>query len=172
MRKSPAQRTANQEGSAAAPLQAQSAPTGSGLTLRQAAVAIACGLVCVVLVAIAIRYTEMVSGQYISNGVPPLPAFAALLVMSVSRPFLQRFAPRLAPNRAQILLIYSMLTVSVILSGLYHVRAFLPHLIAMHTRARCVHRRFVRLTLIRLSISTLFCSLCSAFLIPNAIDDS
>jgi hypothetical protein len=136
-RKSEAPRLADRGIAAAAPLavplpsEAPPAPTGSGLTLRQAVVAIACGLVCVVLVAIAIRYSEMVSGQYISNGVPPLPAFAALLVLSVSRPFLQRFAPRLAPNRAQILLIYSMLTVSVILSGLYHVRAMLPHLIAM-----------------------------------------
>lgn len=103
----------------------------SGLTSRQAVIAIAWGLVCVVGVAVAIRNTEMVSGQYISNGVPPLPAFAFLLLISVMRLFLLRCAPRFAPNRAQTLLIYSMLTVSVILSGLYHVRSLLPHLVAM-----------------------------------------
>lgn len=113
------------------PVEMQPTPIQGGLTPRQATIAILWGLVCVVLVAMAIRHTEMVSGQYISNGVPPLPAFAMLLLLSVSRLLLQNSAPRLAPNRAQILLIYSMLTVSVILSGLYHVRSLLPHLVAM-----------------------------------------
>jgi hypothetical protein len=101
------------------------------LTLRRAAPTIACGLLLIVLIAVAIRRTEMVSGQYISNGVPPLPAFAVLLILSLLRPVLQRYLPRLAPSRAQMLLLYSMLTVAVILSGLYHVRAFLPHLVAL-----------------------------------------
>ncbi len=85
----------------------------------------------IVLIAVAIRYTEMVSGQYISNGVPPTSVFAALLLLCFARALLRRIAPHLAPTRAQLLLIYSMLTVAVILSGLYHVRAFLPHLVAM-----------------------------------------
>lgn len=106
------------------------------LSPGRAASAIAFGLVMIVLIAIAIRNTEMVSGQYISNGVPPLPAFAVLLLLSLLRPLLQRSVPRLAPNRAQMFLIYSMLTVAVILSGLYHVRAFLPHLVAMQYWAK------------------------------------
>jgi hypothetical protein len=101
------------------------------MPLRHAAVAIVCGLCLIVLLAISIRYTEMVSGQYISNGVPPTSVFAVLLTLCLVRAVLRRFAPHLAPTRAQLLLIYSMLTVSVILSGLYHVRAFLPHLVAM-----------------------------------------
>ncbi|HZP82488.1 MAG TPA: DUF6785 family protein, partial [Chthonomonadaceae bacterium] len=131
MRKSEAQRVMGAASAVEGAERALPAPTGSGLTSRQATAAIAFGLVCVVLIAVAIRFTELVSGQYISNGVPPLPAFAVLLILSVSRPLLLRCAPRLAPNRAQVLLIYSMLTVSVILSGLYHVRAFLPNLVAM-----------------------------------------
>jgi len=101
------------------------------LTLRRAAIAMAIGLILIVLIAVAIRRTEMVTGRYISSGVPPLPAFATVLFLSLLRPLLRRYLPRLAPTRAQILLIYIMLTVAVILNGAYHVRAFLPHLVAM-----------------------------------------
>src|SRR6476659_6072317 len=76
------------------------------LTGRRAAAAIGVGLFLIVLTAVAIRYIEMVTGQYLSNGVPPLPAFAAVLGLSLLRPVLRRRAPRLAPTRAQILLIY------------------------------------------------------------------
>ncbi len=101
------------------------------LTSRRAAAAIAFGLLAILLINIGIRTIELVSGQYISNGVPPLPAFAAVLILSLVRPILQRRAPRLAPTRGQILLIYSMLTIAVILSGLYHVRGLLPRLVAL-----------------------------------------
>lgn len=101
------------------------------LTGRRATIAIGIGTGLIVLIAIAIRYVEMVTGQYISNGVPPLPAFAVVLVLSLLNPVLRRRFPRLAPTRAQVLLIYSMLTIAVVLSGLYHVRAFLPHLVAL-----------------------------------------
>ncbi len=125
---------------------AEQSSAESGLTTRQTVVAISWGLACVVFVAIAIRNTEMVSGQYISNGAPPLPAFALLLLMSVMRLLLQRAAPRYSPNRSQTLLIYSMLTVSVILSGLYHVRSLLPHLISMQYWGRGASPLAVRLT--------------------------
>jgi hypothetical protein len=101
------------------------------LTGRRAAIAVGVAILLIVLFAVAIRAIEMVTGQYISNGVPPLPAFAALLILSLLRPVLRRHCPRLAPTRAQILLIYCMLTIAVVLSGLYHVRAFLPHLVAL-----------------------------------------
>ena len=101
------------------------------MTWRRAAVAIAVGLALILLVALAIRYLEMVTGQYVSHGVPPLPAFAAVLVLSLLRHFLRRRFPRLAPTRGQILLIYAMLTIGVVLNGGYHVRAFLPHLTAL-----------------------------------------
>jgi len=107
------------------------APASEPLTFRQAALAVAGGLALIVLIAWLIRHTELVTGQYVSTGVPPLPAFGVLVVLSVSRPLLRRAAPRLAPSRAQILLIYAMLTVSVVLSGLYHVRGFLPELVAL-----------------------------------------
>ncbi len=101
------------------------------LTPYRAAPAIAAGLVFVVLIAFLIRHTELVKGQYVSTGVPPLPAFGVLIALSLARPLLIRFAPRFAPSRQQILLIYAMMTVSVVLSGLYHVRGFLPELVAL-----------------------------------------
>src|SRR5437899_2688761 len=98
---------------------------------RRAAAAIAASVGFILLSAFAIRNTEMVRGQYISTSVPPLPAFAVVLLLSVLRPTLQRYFPRLAPTRSQILLIYAMMSVSVILSGLYHIRPFLPELVAL-----------------------------------------
>ena len=105
-------------------------PSG-GLTARQAAIAIGVGLVLLVLCGVLIRHVELVVGNYVSNGAPPLLAFFAVLLLGSARPLLRRAAPRLVPSRAQILLIYAMLTVGVVLMGLYHIRSLLPHLIAM-----------------------------------------
>ena len=106
------------------------------MTFRRAVVALGVGTLLIVLTAIAIRHSEMVTGRYISHGVPPLPAFAAVLFLSLFRPVLRRYAPRLTPSRGQILLIYCMLATSTILSGSYHVRAFLPHLVALKYHER------------------------------------
>src|SRR4051794_11078500 len=106
-------------------------PSAEGLDARRAGIAIAVGVMLILLIALAIRFTEMVTGNYLSTGVPPLPAFAAVLVLSLVRHPLRRYWPRLAPNGAQILLIYLMLTVAIVLSGQYDVRSFLPHLVAL-----------------------------------------
>ena len=66
-----------------------------GLTFRGAAIAIGVGMLLIVLTGLAIRHSEMVTGRYISHGVPPLPAFAAVLFLSLLRPLLRRVAPRL-----------------------------------------------------------------------------
>lgn len=121
---------------ASAPDSAVPAVREEGMTFRRAAIAIAVGMALIVLTGVAIRYSEMVTGRYISHGVPPLPAFAAVLFLSLLRPLLHRHAPRLAPTRGQILLIYVMLTVATILSGSYHIRAFLPHLVALQYHER------------------------------------
>jgi hypothetical protein len=127
---SPRQNTESEISSAAAPAAEE------GLTFRGAAAALGVGTLFIVLTAIAIRHSEMVTGRYISHGVPPLSAFAAVLFLSLFRPVLQRHAPRFAPSRSQILLIYVMLATSTILSGSYHVRAFLPHLVALQYHER------------------------------------
>jgi hypothetical protein len=91
-------------------------------------------------VSLAVRHTELVTGRYISSGVPPIPAFAALLFFSLLQPWVRRRAPRLALDRGQLLLIYCMLAIVVVLNGSYHVRAFLPHLAALDYRARTTPR--------------------------------
>lgn len=128
----PAQSALGDSPEANRPLPFSSAgPEAEPFTARHAALAIIFALGMIVLVAITIRFTELVTGQYLSTSVPPLPAFGTLLALSVLRPVLRRYAPRLVPSRAQMLLIYSMMTVAVVLSGLYHVRAFIPHLVAL-----------------------------------------
>ncbi|MCC6445734.1 MAG: hypothetical protein IT210_20055 [Armatimonadetes bacterium] len=109
----------------------QTGQAKEGLTWKGAIIAILFALFFVALAAVAIRHSEMVTGQYISNGVPPLPAFAVILFLSLLRPILRRYLPRLAPSRAQTLLIYITVAVAVIFSGLYQVRAFLPHLVSL-----------------------------------------
>lgn len=101
------------------------------LTLSRIVVAIAVGVVLILGVAVAIRYSEMVSGRYISHGVPPVPAFATLLAFSLMRPLLHRRFPFLVPNRAQALIIYAMLATATVMNGSYQIRAFLPHLVAL-----------------------------------------
>jgi hypothetical protein len=109
--------------------------TVSFMTGREAAVAIALGVVLIVVTAFAIRMVEMASGRYVSDGIPPLPAFTALLLLTMTRPLLSNAFPHLAPSRAQILLVYIMLTIGTTLSGAYQIRAFLPHLVAMQYNA-------------------------------------
>lgn len=101
------------------------------LTLSRTIVAILIGVVLILGTAIAIRYSEMVSGRYISHGVPPVPAFAALLTFSLVRPFLHRRWPRLVLNRAQALIVHVMLATATVMNGSYQIRAFLPHLVAL-----------------------------------------
>ncbi len=107
-----------------------------GLSLGRAAAAIVVGVALIVLTSLAIRFTEMVTGRYVSHGVPPLPAFASLLLLSLARPLLRRYAPRYAPTRVQVLVVYIMLSISTVISSPYQIRAFLPHLVSMQYQGR------------------------------------
>lgn len=92
---------------------------------------VAVGLCGVVGMALAVRYAELVTGRYLAGGVPPISAFAMVLLLLLARNVLGRFAPRLAPTRRQILLAYIVMCCGAILSGAYLVRAWLPHLVAL-----------------------------------------
>ncbi|MCC6730999.1 MAG: hypothetical protein IT208_16870 [Chthonomonadales bacterium] len=107
----------------------------SGLTPARAAAAIALGLVLIVLTAVATRFTEMVTGRYITQGIPPVPAFAAILLLLAARQVTRLLAPRWVPGREQVLIVYVMMTIGVTLSGAYQLRAFLPHLVSMQYQA-------------------------------------
>ncbi len=112
-------------------LQAVPATDQEALTLSRIVAAIATGILLIIGTAFAIRYSEMVSGRYVSHGVPPVPAFAALLAFSLIRPFLHSRFPRFVPNRAQALIVYVMLATATVMNGSYQIRAFLPHLVAL-----------------------------------------
>src|SRR5262245_32158605 len=80
-------------------------PSEETMPFRRVIAAMAISMVCIVLIALAVRYLEMVTGRYLDNGVPPLPAFATLLVLSLLHFGLRRFAPRLVPTHNQMLLV-------------------------------------------------------------------
>jgi len=96
------------------------------------AAAVAIALVVIGLTALAVRHVELVTGRYVAGGVPPIPAVAALLLLVAIRALLGRaWGGRYRLQRGQILLAYSMVSLGVFMSGLYVVRAFLPHLVSI-----------------------------------------
>ncbi len=111
-----------------------SSPEPSGraeIPLRRYLAALGVGVVLIVLAALLIRRTELVTGRYMSAGVPPILAVTGLLLLVGTRPLLERLHPALALDRRQALLVYAMLAVAVVACGQYVVRAFLPHLVTL-----------------------------------------
>lgn len=124
------------ERSSAEPASAFGVYSRQGLTPGRASAAMLVALAVILLTAVVTRYTEMVTGRYITQGVPPVPAFAAILLLLALRVSLRVVAPRLAPTREQMLLVYVMVGIGVILSGAYQLRAFLPHLVSMQYQGK------------------------------------
>ncbi|NUQ01752.1 MAG: hypothetical protein HUU35_18055, partial [Armatimonadetes bacterium] len=89
------------------------------------------GCLAIVALNVAVRFSELKTGRYIAGGVPPVSAFALLLLLLAARALLSRLGPRLALSRRQILLAYTMLCFGSPLAGCYFVRAWLPHLVAL-----------------------------------------
>lgn len=117
--------------SQAPPGAAKGPDAGKELGARGAVAPVLLGLVVVVLVQVAVRHSEIITGRYITSGVPPVLAFAAMLACVASRPLLRRIHPRLALDNRQILLLFMLLPIGIWLGGPYGVRAFLPHLTAL-----------------------------------------
>jgi uncharacterized protein DUF6785/uncharacterized protein DUF6784 len=110
-------------------------PPESPLTFSQWLVAVLLGIFFLGLTALAVRHVELVTGRYVTTGVPPVPAVAALLVLVLAGALLRKLSPRvgfnLALDRRQILLVFSMMCIGVVVNGQYAVRAFLPHLVSL-----------------------------------------
>jgi hypothetical protein len=101
------------------------------LTGRQWSWAVALGVLYTLGTAWGVRHVELVTGRYITSGVPPIPAVAALMILVPWAVVLRRLPqpfPRLALERRQILIIFAMLSITTVLNGQYLIRAFLPHL--------------------------------------------
>src|SRR3954469_5955506 len=88
------------------------------MTFRRwlAAVLLAC--VFLVLTALAVRHVELMTGRYVTTGVPPVPAVAALLLLAGAASLLRRlpspWRERLVPDRKQILLTFSMVCIGAV----------------------------------------------------------
>jgi hypothetical protein len=94
------------------------------------------GVLAIIGTGVLVRNTEMVTGRYVQHGIPPVPAFAWLLLCAVLPALWMRVGARWVPDRRLVLLVYVMLTVGTILSGPYHLRAFLPHLVTLRYQER------------------------------------
>lgn len=82
------------------------------------------------VVNLGVRYAELVTGRYITGGVPPVAAFGALVVLLGLRALLRRFF-RVDLDREQVLVVYSMVALGTFVAGAYAIRAFLPHLVSL-----------------------------------------
>ena len=98
--------------------------------------AVACGAALIVGTGVLVRNTEMLTGRYVQHGIPPVPAFAWLVLVALVTSLLGRVKAPWAPRRPHVLIVYGMLTVGTILSGPYHMRAFLPHTVTLRYQER------------------------------------
>src|SRR5437763_7509780 len=120
----------------ASPRRAHGPPlTAPVSSTAQFAAAVGLGLFFIALVNIAVRHAELVTGRYVTGGVPPIAAFGALLVLLCLRALLRRFT-RADLSRDQLLIVYSMVALGTFLAGAYAIRAFLPHLVSLQYWSR------------------------------------
>src|SRR6266542_6422412 len=91
------------------------------LSAREWWIAAAMGLVGIGLTAYGVRHAELITGRYITTGVPPVPAVAALLLLvgvrALARRLPGKLPARFAPDRRQILIVFSMVCIGAVLNG-------------------------------------------------------
>jgi len=108
----------------------------SGVTLR----AVLLALALIGGINVWMRHTELVSGRYVTAGIPPIPAVGVLLLLVALNPLLARLWPRLALRRQEVLTIYACLTVGVAITATYGVRAMFPFWTALRYYAQPENR--------------------------------
>jgi len=97
--------------------------------------AVVISIVVVVLTNWWMYHSELVTGRYVTQGVPPVPSLLALLLGLASRKLFARAAPRLVLSRSELMTIFIATSIAVPITAAYGVRAFLPHLTASFYRA-------------------------------------
>ena len=101
--------------------------TETGLTVR----ALVLSLVFVAIGNYWIRASGLINhAVQIGESVPPIPAVAALIFMTVLNPFLRRFAKILILSQAEIIVVYCTVAIAISMSSIGMVRYFLPVLTA------------------------------------------
>ncbi len=99
-----------------------------GLTLR----AVLIGVVLLILANIWMKYAALITvSAQITMSVPPIPALMGLVVLLALGALVRRIAPRLALSRAELLVVYVFLTLSVALTSGGALREFMPELTAL-----------------------------------------
>lgn len=78
-----------------------------------------------------LKYTGLIShsGNF-AESVPPIPAVAGLIIMVVLNPILKRIFRKLALSAAEIMVVYTMVTIAISMSSIGMIRYFLPVLTA------------------------------------------
>ncbi|MDH7571093.1 MAG: hypothetical protein QHJ73_16075, partial [Armatimonadota bacterium] len=84
-----------------------------------------------VVVSLAVRHSEIITGRRITSGVPPILAVAGLMLAVGAPVLLRRLKIYRQLSGAQALVLYAMLTIGVWVGGAYGLRAFLPHLVSL-----------------------------------------
>lgn len=107
---------------------AEQLSVGPGLTLR----ALLIGVALLVVANIWMKYAALITvSAQITMSVPPIPALMGLVVLLALGALVRQMAPRLALNRAEMLVIYVFLTLSVALTSGGALREFMPELTAL-----------------------------------------
>ncbi|MFA5858086.1 MAG: DUF6785 family protein, partial [Elusimicrobiota bacterium] len=95
----------------------------SGLTFR----AFIISIILVVIATVWIGRSELITNAcQISESVPPIPAVAGLLLLVLLNPVLNKISTKLRLNRAEVLVIYSVMTMAVSMSAVGVARVFFP----------------------------------------------
>jgi len=88
-------------------------------------------LLCFAGTTFALYTLEMVTGRYVTGGIPPLPATAVLVLLCALGPKINRIAHWLGINRKEVVAVYMALAIGVPVLANYGFRAFLPHTTAL-----------------------------------------
>jgi len=101
--------------------------SGSGLTLR----ALLLGTVLAVLAGIWMQHAGLIGhAVQLGESVPTIPAVAALILFLVLNPLLARLSPRLAFRKAEVLVVFVILSVTPLINSVGMMRMLLPMMIA------------------------------------------
>ena len=99
----------------------------SGLTIRSAVLS----LIFIWIGNYWLTHTGLIThSTQIGESVPPIPAVAALICLVVVNPIFRRFASFLSLSQAEIIVIYSTISIVISMSSVGMVRYFLPVLTA------------------------------------------
>lgn len=100
-----------------------------GLTWRSAVVAFLLGIVA----DLWMRGAGMLShAVQLGESVPPIPAIGALILFLLLNPFLHRLRPRWAFSRAEVFVVFIVLSVVTVINSVGGVRIWFPSLTVLH----------------------------------------